>query len=1608
MDKEGELSENTDVTLCTVKFSFTPQQKKKYNNKVVLYTIDESGKQSTKTITLIGEGTLPRLYFDKRELILPVVPLNIESSIKFKIKNDGYEYSKIFHKIDSQMGLLPIEVRYLDDHSIGYMKNELRMELCFKSAKPLSFTCKLIFFDNDNVESYIMVAGTTDNCLFSNFSFFQSNFENFEIVRELDSINVRKIKENEMDLDINEDRKSVNFTVSHMSTMVTKTSVLGYKKISKQDMDNNCKFLKRYIKIIYPNAIISQFPDDIAKDNGSLLYEIIHNLTGKYPPGRIIKLEEDLSKRASQLRQQYFDLIKHLQEQGAYLNTVFPEYLLEYNYFKKYLMNDPNTAKILEPNWDKNKRLIAQYQYISKESWILLIYQILKIYYLSRVNSKTFPYSLKHLPEEIANKYGLNAKWGSSNMYSVSELYLLRWLQANYDFINPNLPKNINNFSSDLKDTPALSSLILSYFPRVDEILKISKKKTNTEAKMLPPNQILTILKDYGVYTHVKPKHLLFPSAREMVLFTVMLYQNLQHFIPKQPINFQCILGDTVTKAIYLENTSQTKRIEYLVKIEGCSDFYTQSFNEIKLEPGQSMEYPVYFKSRLSQQVDAKIYFINKNEGWSLQAAPLVYNLISKVIGRRSIEPPKPIKSSLYKRYELKLTVKSPFKERGDFEIRLFQQKKPQQPKKTNRLNKSIKIKEDKKEDVQYKVFFQKHDGDGEFKPTIKLDNDTSKEVLIYYLPIDMDVYECNVVFVNEKIGEFQFTIEGYPELPEYLDKFEKECFVDEGKEFELQLSTMNKLLQSALSQVKLDTTYMKKLNNNVNVKKNSALNGINDRLLFSVESTKPYFIVSQFISPQGDTMKELPSDNKINNANANQKDSNLDKSKDQFNTSFANNNNLNTSGMKQEVLLLKVKFSSKVCQIYEGDLILRNVDKANDIRVFKLIISVKPKNIYAKLEFNCPVKQQIRQIIPIHNASDKDWIIKGELQQTHNFFQHEQDKKIARKSTGQYVLLFNPSERVDSKGKLTLTNTFTKEIYEYELIGKVDDPLAEGTLEFQCNAKDTLKRRISIENPYDRDINYIVETDLSDIVSGPQSFIIKAGAMYNYEITVKPLLGKIYFGKITFIDDKKNYIWYTIKVEARSIFQQHNIEMRTCIRKAIYIEISLENPMNELIIFHIDYEGDFLLGDKEMRLEPNKNGIYQLFFAPLKVGAWDGKLHIFNEYVGEFLYKIKLVSEENPPIYPDILKAELGKSTEYAIPLENPINEEVDVAYYHTNKKLFTVIPDKITIPPYSTREVIVKYSPSTLDGEEECQLRFETSKIGKWVYNLRGKGIPPGVMETTVVSTYVDGITSGTINFNNRLNEKIQVTVELKCDEWPGTFELLNKKDKYIIENFRNLLIPFTFSPRKLTKYYAEIIVYLSKSLFWRFPIEGVTEVKSKGIDHTFRTRAKKMFETKVNLDLSNLPDDNIENEEFTLDMKFKEEKYKSLIEKCLTVEIDKSRATNQNPNVSHTSLNKPNNLALDIKFYPLRPFKTECEFVISKKSGGQWIYNIILEATEPYPEDVIHIQSSLGKISHVSFKLQNIFTKNAKFVAYFSHDSTSEFSVSPREGLLDQSGR
>ena len=1595
INKKGEIPANQDI-FVSIEITFMPKVQKEYKGQVTLRVVDSDGIITNKVIRLEGEGQFPRLYFDKRELILPIVPLGFESSIKFKIKNEGYENEEINAEFESYpQGALPIKLIWSENsHNIGLMKNELKCEVKFMSLKPVTFTTKLIFYDKEGKQYPIQVAGTTDNCIFTNYSFFQRTERNsYEFVMDKDThaINLKKAivnnentngnKEEEKEKDeLDEEKKSEKNSSSYAGSSVAKNAggLLGYTKINNYIIDRNCKMVKKYIKNVHldenfkQNYAFKVFPDDVVKDNGKIIYILIKNLIGKEPPGKIVNLDNDLNQRALQIREQYCQLIRFLQECGASLNTVFPEYLLDLNLYKKYISLDKNRMKVLDPKWDKSKSLPLQWRYYHRESWVLLVYQILKIFYLSRVNIRALSQAVKHLPNDIQSRYA-NPKIPPSNVYSTSEIILLKWVSACFEYINPHLNRNITTFSNDFADSSILTAVLISYFPK-EEKNSLKKKQQSNDFKIIPYSLIINILRDYGIFTHIKNLQIAptsSPNAREMVLFLTMLFQNFQHFYPKDTIQFSCILGDSIVKSITLMNPTN-KTLEYSIKHEGNECFNYPNLNEIKIDPNKEIEYQITFKSKFSNKVDGKVYFINRRPGWASQAAPIVYNLVSNITGRRSLEY-KIISTNLYSQFAYKLQVKMPFpNQKGEFEVHLEQKKKFSVQKK--KVGKAIT--KGNSNELLYKVFTLKGEEDG--KAIVKFNNpDGTAEVTIYYLPVELDTYECNVIFLKENVGEFQYTIEGRVERPmaKKAETIEETCNVDEMKEFYLEINLENSYLRNAVDMLKPMEKAMiggKPATMKMIAQK---LMPSMDKMTFSVESNKSFYIVPGTIFPG--SVPEPPQDPKKQGVVTRKKNS----------------------------MWLKVKFSSKTCMIYEGDITLTNLDKPNDIRIYKLYVDVKPKEIRATLEFFCPLKEKITQKIPIENRSDKDWIIQSEITgQTHGFFRVEADKKINKHSITDILLTFSPTEKISVNGMLKLINNFTSEKYFYTLIGNVEDPLAEDNIEItNINAKETQKKLITFNNELERDVTYNVETDLDEVISGLSSFVIKANSTYVYEMKIRPLLGKIYFGRIIFRDDHKGYKWYTVRVEAKSQIQAKTIEMKTVIRKGVFIEINLENPTSEPAIFRIDFDSDlFLFGDRDVKVNANSSVEYKLLFAPLKVGTWENvMLHIYNDRIGEFLYRLKLISEAQPLIISEPIKAELGKYADYPILLENPTKEEVEVKCINNNKKLFQVLQEKIYLPGGVRKEIIVRYIPSTLETIEECRLRFETKKIGNWEFLLRGSGVPPTQMEITYVRTYVGGVTSGQVNFKNPLNEKISVNIELKCEKFPDAFALINKKTKYPLDSARMLVIPFTFRPQILTKYSADIFVYISKTLFWKYPIEGITEVKSKGIDYTFKTKAKKMFETKIYLDISNLPEKDIDFNDFGYLLNIKEEKYKALINKCLNIQfVDKKRM-----DVNDIQNKK---LPLEIKFYPLRPFKTDIEFILRKKSGGQWIYNIILESTEPDPDDIIYIKSALGKQSFVAFKLQNIFTKDAKFIAYFSHDSSSEFSVSPREGTLDQSGR
>lgn len=120
-----------------------------------------------------GEGAFPKLLFDRKEVLLPVVPLGIESKCVFRVINSGYENLNLKWKlIEDSMSKLNLSLAFPDGKNLGITRNKLKIEVSFSSPKPVSFTVRLELYDESDRCYDITLSGTADNSLLTCAPYF--------------------------------------------------------------------------------------------------------------------------------------------------------------------------------------------------------------------------------------------------------------------------------------------------------------------------------------------------------------------------------------------------------------------------------------------------------------------------------------------------------------------------------------------------------------------------------------------------------------------------------------------------------------------------------------------------------------------------------------------------------------------------------------------------------------------------------------------------------------------------------------------------------------------------------------------------------------------------------------------------------------------------------------------------------------------------------------------------------------------------------------------------------------------------------------------------------------------------------------------------------------------------------------------------------------------------------------------------------------------------------------------------------------------------------------------------------------------------------------------
>lgn len=256
-----------------------------------------------------------------------------------------------------------------------------------------------------------------------------------------------------------------------------------------------------------------------------------------------------------------------------------------------------------------------------------------------------------------------------STVYSPSEIVLLKWIEGVNTMVRKERRAFIN-FSTELRDGLSFASILHLYSDNSARPLRLMKDSGLNEDDI---RINMAALRESMVELNLN----YIPSSVNIVgmdnlqglLFSSHLFLVMPYYMPKEAVEFQCVLNDTVMKKIILNNPSQ-KRISYNVSLEGSADFAIIDEN-LTIEPSGRAEFPVSFFARISKPVQARISFKGNSEG-ATQAAPVVFDLVSKVVGRRSVDRQEINDVKLYNGALKSIIVKNPFEKDSEFTVSLI------------------------------------------------------------------------------------------------------------------------------------------------------------------------------------------------------------------------------------------------------------------------------------------------------------------------------------------------------------------------------------------------------------------------------------------------------------------------------------------------------------------------------------------------------------------------------------------------------------------------------------------------------------------------------------------------------------------------------------------------------------------------------------------------------------------------------------------------------------------------------------------------------------------------------------------------------------------------
>eukprot|EP00873_Tetraselmis_striata_P026074 jgi/Tetstr1/446338/TSEL_033880.t1 len=1208
---------------------------------------------------------------------------------------------------------------------------------------------------------------------------------------------------------------------------------------------------------------------------------------------------------------------------------------------------------------------------------------VVKVYVVSRIT----PSSLKALPKPA----GADALWppsdpkayATSNVYSPGEAVLLAWAGAHLAARFPEHAVRLRAFDEGmLRSGLPLLALMLNHWPPLEGQLSPGeasrlKKGPAAEEAAWPANAAIAVRLWAALQLPfpLSAAQLLEASPADGLMLLAYAYQALPQLVPLTSIIFEGKLNEAQSKSIELSNPSR-RIIAYNVRLEGSPEFsVTEAI--VKLEPRSTLQFPVQVTPVSSHRSEAKLVLSSRAEGGSgAPAATLVFDLVSLPRARAPLERV----TITARRYELKilqLKVANPFPSDTDLTVQLLPElaeplptPRPPSNEKGRRGGGKPKAKPSKEQAAKDKaakeeaaVFKKFPDPFGCERTRMKLKFGQTDTLKIAYMPWTEGTSHCTVLLTSQAHGQFCYEITGEATPADTLMKVDFQVDIDGPQIRDLPLPYLNKQLEEA------KRTFMER---HPSAKKKDQTSLIPPGFQPLTPSGAPgqggppavhYTVACNNPNVDVVTMDGHGLD-LHDNPDLVWKD--IAQRTGRAATPLAGLGDETPSGRDPGPNRLRLTLAPRGSGSYPVRLTLTSAYDTRSVLV-TFIAQVRGRN--STLEFESPARASVMQEVPLVNNSNRPLEVRAKVVGG-EAFSGQGAVTVPPKSTLPYELRFCAPWIGEYKGTLEMSIPSTGEMNVYSLMGRAGEPAAEGHMELECVARQSVARKLTVPNNGKGVARYRVYSDL-DFVAGKETLSVESGRTREWAMSITPPRAGRFTGSITFATDQGPYVWFTLELTVSESAPVDRIEVTAAVRAAAAITVDVRNPLQEPTTFNVSYAGRDVLGFEHPSL-------------------------------GVFWYELTLTSTPSDPIKLPEMSAPVGSRATQLVSVPNAGATEVVFATSSSNPRNFGVSPEFVAVPPGGEATIVVEFSPSSLSAAATGLLRLDSADSGQWDYEVVGHGERPQPGEPLDIGASPGTPGTGQMVWRNPLDEMVTVRLAIEADSTGGaddvrSFSLMERRaaSGILVDTGEAVPVAVAFAPSMLRDYAARLVLSAEipsqrEPVRFEFPLRGLAETPSSGSVFKFSTKARSKLEAPLEVMLTGLS--GMSPEEV-----FGFEVHPPPAER---IAIERSLSIRE----VHTAITTPEEpLRYSVVFHPQKTMSCMVDLIITKKSGGRWRFEMQLEASQPDLDGELVIEAGVGQLGRLPLYLYAQGEQPVEFTAKLTTDSDLDLEVQPRSGLL-----